>query len=59
MDVSSFEEYKVMNAQGHVETKGGLFDPTVAQQVTLFAIGYIEASSDGERRMLNKFSVHR
>jgi hypothetical protein len=42
MDVSSFEEYKGMNAQGHVETKGGLFHPTVAQQVTLFAIGYIE-----------------
>jgi hypothetical protein len=59
MDVSSFEEYKVMNAQGPVETKGGSFDPTVARQVTLFAIGYIEGSSDGERRKLNKFSVHR
>jgi hypothetical protein len=38
MDVSSFEEYKGMNAQGHVETKGGLFDPTVAQQVTLLRL---------------------
>jgi hypothetical protein len=59
MDTSGFQELKGVNTQGQIETKEGTFDSVLGQEMTLFAIGYIEGCSDGERRMLNRLSVHQ